>query len=944
MLLQEKSKVWNADNSNLLRYKAEIECGNILVGQELYTELKNLAEDFNNDEYYYDTDAARLRMDFMENCIKLTKSPFYGKPMVLMLWQKAFIETLYSFKLTRELKDNGKIIDRFKKALLLIARKNTKALALDTRIPTPIGDRTIADIKEGDFVFGVDGKPARVLATSEIFKNRKCYEITFEDGDKVVCDEFHKWTVQTKSYRRIAKYEANSERKRPSFDQIDENGNKTLQAFQLAKDFKRERKDKKGFEYKYRVPVPKAIEFPEKELPIDPYVLGVWLGDGDRHDNRIAVGKEDLETLISELRKRDINIFSVKEFSGKYEVRIGKNYKEKKINKNDVREGLRTAGVWLNKHIPEEYLTASIDQRWELLKGLMDTDGTATKRGQCVFTQKSLVMIEGFSKLLTSLGIKHTVKHKDVKCGDKICEAYGVQFWVSKENTCFHYERKTARLKEKLASRMSYKSIIDIKEVEPRDTKCIKIDREDGLFLCGERNTVTHNSETCSALGNAEFVVGMDGADIVCSSNDDAQASIVYDAIDTMRQLYDPRDLDTKRNQRFILNKATNTKIFKLSDRTRNKEGRNIDWAILDEAHEMISNVIAKSIEQSQSLKDNPKFIIITTEGFVNEGYLDDELKKARAIIKGEDDSISAMRYLPWLYTQDSEQEVFQNPKSWVKSNPTLGVIKRLDYLEEQVDLAKKSKSDRIFVLSKDFNIKQNEVASWLDIEDYCYPATFDIEDLRGSFCLGHVDLAETTDLCCAKALVMKPNDSTKYILTQYFIPQRKLELENDDHEAGAKYKEWVKGGYITLCEGNDLDLSLPAEWFYKLQKEHGIKLYKCGYDQRFAKDWLAAMDAYGWSKQYGDVEMILQNAQTLSNAISLVEAELKAKLINYNENPVDRWCFSNSCLKVNDMRQSLIVKTDNAKKIDGSVTLASLYELYRRYRSDLKKLVGGNN
>lgn len=576
MLLQEKSKVWNADNSNLLRYKAEIECGNILVGQELYTELKNLAEDFNNDEYYYDTDAARLRMDFMENCIKLTKSPFYGKPMVLMLWQKAFIEALYSFKLSRELKDNNKVIDRFKKALLLIARKNTK-------------------------------------------------------------------------------------------------------------------------------------------------------------------------------------------------------------------------------------------------------------------------------------------------------------------------------------------------------------------------------SETCSALGNAEFVVGNEGSDLVCSSNDDAQASIVYDAIDTMRKLYDPDDLDTKRNQRFILNKATNTKIFKLSDRTRNKEGRNIDWAILDEAHEMINNVIAKSIEQSQSLKDNPKFIIITTEGFVNEGYLDDELKKARAIIKGEDDSISAMRFLPWLYTQDSEQEVFQNPKSWVKSNPTLGVIKRLDYLEEQVDLAKKSKSDRIFVLSKDFNIKQNEVASWLDIEDYYYPATFNIEDLRGSFCLGHVDLAETTDLCCAKALVMKPNDPTKYILTQYFIPQRKLELENDDHEAGAKYKEWVKGGYITLCEGNDLDLSLPAEWFYKLQKEHGIKLYKCGYDQRFAKDWLTAMDAYGWSKQYGDVEMILQNAQTLSNAISLVEAELKAKLINYNENPVDRWCFSNSCLKVNDMRQSLIVKTDNCKKIDGSVTLASLYELYRRYRSDLKKLVGGS-
>lgn len=570
--------IWTPDNSDLLKYKAEIETGNIIAGRELYQELENLSEDMrDNDAYFYDTEAARLRMDFMEGCIRLTKSPYYNKPMKLMLWQRAFIEALYSFKMAREFRDKGQIVDRFKKALLLIARKNGK-------------------------------------------------------------------------------------------------------------------------------------------------------------------------------------------------------------------------------------------------------------------------------------------------------------------------------------------------------------------------------SEVCSGLGNAEFIVGNDGADIVCSSNDDAQASIVYDAIDTMRQLYDPRDLDTKRNQRFILNRATNTKIFKLSDRTRNKEGRNIDWAILDEAHEMQNNVIAKSIEQSQSLKDNPKFIIITTEGFVNDGYLDQELTKARAIVKGEDDSISAARFLPWLYTQDSETEIFQNRRSWQKSNPTIGIIKRWDYLDEQVDLAKKSKADRIFVLSKDFNIKQNSVEAWLNVEDYCYEAKFDIEDLRGAFCIGHVDLAETTDLCCAKALVMRPNDPTKYILTKYFIPQRKLEIENDDHGAGAKYKEWAQKGFIEICEGNDIDLAVPAEWFFKLQKEHGIKLYKCGYDQRFAKDWLAAMENYGWSKQYGDVEMILQNAQTLNNALLLVEADLKAHLINYNENPVDRWCFANSCLKVNDFRQAIIIKTENAKKIDGAVTLVSLYEMYRRYRSDIRKLVGGND
>lgn len=466
------------------------------------------------------------------------------------------------------------------------------------------------------------------------------------------------------------------------------------------------------------------------------------------------------------------------------------------------------------------------------------------------------------------------------------------------------------------------------------------IDRfKKAMLLIARKNT---KSETCSALGNAEFIVGNEGSDLVCSSNDDTQASIVYDAIDTMRKLYDPDDLDTKRNQRFILNKSTNTKIFKLSDRTRNKEGRNIDWAILDEAHELLQATIAKSIEQSQSIKDNPKFIIITTEGFVNEGYLDSELKICRAIINGEDDSISGSRYLPWLYTQDSEQEIFQNPRSWYKSNPTLGIVKKLSYLEEQIDLARKSKADRIFVLSKDFNIKQNGVESWLNIEDYAYKATYDLEQLRGSWCLGHVDLAETTDLCCAKALVMRPNDNTKYIITKYFIPQSKLDPENDDHNAGAHYKEWAKDGYIQICEGNDIDLTIVADWFYKLQKEHGISLFKCGYDQRFAKDWLRRMEEYNWTKQYGDVEMVLQDAKTLNNARLLVEADLKAQYINYDENPVDRWCFRNSCLKVNDLRQAIVIKTENAKKIDGSVALVSLYEMYRRYRSDYKKLVGG--
>ena len=458
------------------------------------------------------------------------------------------------------------------------------------------------------------------------------------------------------------------------------------------------------------------------------------------------------------------------------------------------------------------------------------------------------------------------------------------------------------------------------------------------ILLIARKNT---KSETCSGLGLAEFNLGNAGADIVCSSNDDSQASLIYDAIDTMRLLIDPEELDSKRNQRFILNKVTNTKIFKLSDRTRNKEGRNIDVAFLDESHEMKENVIAKSIEQSQSLKDEPLFINLTTEGFVVDGYLDEELKDARKIIAGEDDGISAIRTLPWLYTQDSEAEIWQNRASWVKSNPSLGIVKKWSYLDEQVDKAKKSKADRIFVLCKDFNIKQNSAQSWLNIEDYDYKAVYDLEAFRGSICLGAVDLSETTDLTCAKVLFMRPEDNTKYVHTMYFIPESKLE-DSDDRNAGAKYKEWAEAGLITITEGNDIDLSKVADWFYSLYKDYNIKLWKCGYDQKFAKDFLNRMEFYGWTKANDELVMILQNAQTLSNAIKLLEADLTHQLVNYNDNPVDKWNLKNACLKVNDVGQCLIVKAEPSKRIDGAVCKAILWEMYRQNRTDFKQMIGG--
>lgn len=446
------------------------------------------------------------------------------------------------------------------------------------------------------------------------------------------------------------------------------------------------------------------------------------------------------------------------------------------------------------------------------------------------------------------------------------------------------------------------------------------------LLLIGRKNT---KSELTSALGLTEMIVGNAGEDIVCSSNDDTQANILYDAINTMRLMIDPLQQDTWKNQQCIRNKINNSKVFKLSDRTRNKEGRNIDFAIIDECHEMKDSVIVKSIEQSQSLKPNPKLILITTEGFVNDGFLDQELKRARAIVNGESDE---ERYLPWLYTQDSEREVWENPETWVKSNPSLGVVKRWDYMEEQVDLARKSKADRMFTLSKDFNIKVSEAEAWLSTEEIRNEETFDLEDFRGSIALAGVDLAETTDMAVAHILMMRHDDKTKYIHSMYFIPESKLEA-SDDREAGAKYSEWAKAGLLRISEGNEVDVASIADWLYELYKDYGIRIYKVGYDQRFAKDFIKRAEYYGF-----DTEMVYQNRYVMSPPMRLVEADLRDKRINYQNNEITAWCLSNTAVKVWDtgLIMPVKIKGQPARRKDGTDALIDAYEIYRRYRTEL--------
>lgn len=459
----------------------------------------------------------------------------------------------------------------------------------------------------------------------------------------------------------------------------------------------------------------------------------------------------------------------------------------------------------------------------------------------------------------------------------------------------------------------------------------------EGLLEVARKNG---KSTMFAADGNTDLFMGEGGTDICCASNDDRQAKLIWIEIGGMRQRLDPKKTITGQNLTEIKNKQKNITIFRLSSKTQNKDGFNISKTYLDESHDIAEengqSEIAEACWRGMSSKDEPLFLNCTTQGFNRDCYLDHKIQYAKKVIDGEIDDI---HFIAFLYEQDSEQEIWQDEKSWEKSNPSIRYgVKKVSKLKRDIETAKYDKATRIHLLTKDFNVPQSNAQSWLMLEDYDYPQEiYDLEDFRGSIILGAVDLAATTDLASAKALLMKPDDKTKYVYSYYWIPESKLE-NSDDKEAGANYIEWAKRGLLTICEGNEVDLSQVADWYFHLYKDYGLRPFKIGYDQRYAKVFIDRCGEYGF-----ETEMLAQG-RALSNAMKLTEADLKSQYINYLENPIDKWCLQNCCCAVDNVGNIQPVKIPGqpSKRIDGALTFIMLYETYRRFKSDFITLIGG--
>jgi deoxycytidine triphosphate deaminase len=364
----------------------------------------------------------------------------------------------------------GSTLERIRLPDDLVARLEGKALALDTPVPTTQGWRTMGELAPGDLVFDEDGFPTVVLAATPPMRGRPCRQVVFSDGTAVVTDFDHQWRTVSKNDRRYER----------QVDRVVTTGEvgRTLRVRN---------------ELNHHVPLAGAVWYPARDLPIDPYVLGVWLGDGTTTEAEITCADEE---ILVEVAAAGYAVAARRARPLVY--RVGgtghtRSPSTGRYTRNDsLSSKLSDLGLLGRKHIPEDYLRASIEQREALLHGLMDTDGYVDRFGRCDITTVREALAEEYFELVASLGLRPKLARKRAYLNGRDCgPKFEVQF--TPERPVFRLARKLAR--QKTSGRIhSFRAVADVRETASVPVRCIEVSSPNGLFLITRSFIPTHNS------------------------------------------------------------------------------------------------------------------------------------------------------------------------------------------------------------------------------------------------------------------------------------------------------------------------------------------------------------------------------------------------------------------------------------------------------------------
>lgn len=379
--------------------------------------------------------------------------------------------------------------------------------------------------------------------------------------------------------------------------------------------------------------------------------------------------------------------------------------------------------------------------------------------------------------------------------------------------------------------------------------------------------------------------------------------------------------------------------VFKpLSSDSNTLDGLNIHCGLMDEIHAWKSGkALYDIIADGVTAREQPLIFITSTAGTVREDIYDQKYDEAKRIIDGYFDpkGYHDDRVIAFVYELDARKE-WTDPACWKKANPGLGTIKNLTTLREKVERAQKNPLLVKNLVCKEFNIAETSAEAWLTAEQVINPEHFAVEELKPRYGIGGADLSKTTDLTAAKVIFKVPDDPRLYVLSMYWMPEDLVDKRvAEDH---VPYDIWIEQGYMRTCKGNQISYKDVTMWFLEIQERYDIYLYKCGYDSWSAKYWLEEMEGI-----FGKDVMVAvpQGMKTLSAPTKSLGADLSAKMIIYNDNPVDKWCLFNTAVEVDKNDNIRPVKTSiSTRRIDGTMALLDAYVVLQNYQNEYMSII----
>lgn len=367
-------------------------------------------------------------------------------------------------------------------------------------------------------------------------------------------------------------------------------------------------------------------------------------------------------------------------------------------------------------------------------------------------------------------------------------------------------------------------------------------------------------------------------------------------------------------------------------------DGLNVHCVLMDEIHQWKNGKALYDImADGTTARQQPLVYITSTAGTVREDIYDLKYEEAKRVINGlfDKNGYKDKHFFPFLYELDNRKEWTQE-ENWYKANPGLGTIKNLDTLRAKV---KKALNNPMLVknlVCKEFNIRETSSESWMTFEDLDNTATFDIKKLCPKYGIGGNDLSSTTDLTNATLLFMVPDDKHIYVEQMYWLPEDLLEQRV--REDKIPYDLWLEQGWLRTCPGNKVHYKHVVEWYQEMQEKYDIYLFKDGYDS-----WSATYFVEDMKNTFGadTMEAVIQGKKTLSSPMKSLGADLAAKRIVYQNNPILKWCLANTAVDIDKNNNIQPCKGNSpTRRIDGLAGLLDAYVVLENHLEEYQSLI----